>query len=368
MQPATQVRIWIGILGVGVLILFWLKAILLPFVAGMGIAYLLDPVCDRLESWGCSRTLATSIVTAVFALLVVVLLLMLVPLALDEALAFFTSLPDFLGQLQERLAPFYENLRLRFNLPPVDQLTALAQDRLGSAFAWLGGAIEGVVNQGLALANLLSLIFITPVVTFYLLHDWDRMVARIDGLLPRDHAQTIREQAREMDRTLAGFVRGQSLVCTVLAAYYATGLAFTGLQFGLVIGILAGMLTFVPYLGAMTGLLLALAVALTQFDAWSDVLLVVGVFAVGQVLEGNFLTPKLVGGRIGLHPVWIIFALFAGGATLGFVGLLLAVPLAALIGVLVRFTVSRYMASRLYLGRQSNSGEGEAGRTGGGRA
>lgn len=355
MSASTQIKIWIGLFVSTILALVWLKAILLPFVAGMGIAYLLDPVCDRLESWGCSRTLATSIVTAVFALVIIFLLLMLVPLALDEALAFFTSLPDYLVRLEERLAPYYEQMRLRFGLPQVEQLTALAQERIGSALGWLAGTLEGVVNRGLAIANLLSLVFITPVVTFYLLHDWDRMVARIDRLLPRDHADVIRVQAREMDRTLAGFVRGQSLVCTVLAVYYATGLVLAGLQFGLVIGLLAGMLTFVPYLGAMTGLLLALAVAFTQFDSWSSILMVVGVFAIGQVLEGNFLTPKLVGGRIGLHPVWIIFALFAGGATFGFVGLLLAVPMAALIGVLVRFAVSQYLESRLYLGKDPHA-------------
>ncbi len=350
MQVSTQVKIWIGLLLVSLVFLVSLKAILLPFVAGMGIAYLLDPVCDKLESWGCSRGIATTFVTGCFAVAIILLLLLLVPLALDELLSFFTSLPDFLARLEARLAPYYEDLRLRFDLPEASQLSAMAQTRLGGALSWLGSAIEGVVNQGLALANLLSLIFITPVVTFYLLHDWDPMVARIDRLLPRDHAATIRGQVREMDRTLAGFVRGQSIVCTVLAVYYATGLSLIGLPFGLVIGIVAGILTFIPYVGAMTGLVLALAVALAQFQSWTEIALVIVVFAIGQVLEGNFLTPRLVGGRIGLHPVWIIFALLSGGTLFGFVGLLLAVPVAALIGVLVRFAVGRYLDSRLYLG------------------
>jgi len=351
MQASTKLKIWLGLLVATVLILVSLKSILLPFVAGMGIAYLLDPVCDKLESWGCSRTLATSIVTAIFALIVILLLLLLVPLVLEELLSFFSSLPDFLASLEARLVPYYETLRQRFDLPAAAELTTMAKDRLGGALSWLGEAIAGVVNQGLALANLLSLIFITSVVTFYLLHDWDHMVARVDHLLPRDHAETIRIQAREMDRRLAGFVRGQSTVCIVLGTFYATALVLVGLPFGLVIGLSAGMLTFIPYVGAMTGLVLALSVALAKFDSWLDIGLVVGVFILGQALEGNFLTPRLVGGRVGLHPVWIIFALLAGGTLFGFVGLLLAVPTAALIGVLVRFAVGSYLSSHLYLGQ-----------------
>jgi predicted PurR-regulated permease PerM len=189
------------------------------------------------------------------------------------------------------------------------------------------------------------------VVTFYLLRDWDKVTARLDALLPRHHAGVIRAQAQAIDRMLAGFARGQATVCLVLATYYATGLMLVGLPFGLVVGIAAGLLTFIPYLGAASGFVIGIAIALVNFDTWSGPIAVAAIFAVGQVLEGNFLTPKLVGDRVGLHPVWIIFALLAGGTLFGFLGLLLAVPSAAAIGVLVRFAISRYLESPVYLGR-----------------
>jgi predicted PurR-regulated permease PerM len=203
----------------------------------------------------------------------------------------------------------------------------------------------------MAIANLLSLFFITPVVTFYLLRDWDRIVAKIDALLPRQHAGVIRAQSREIDTTLAGFARGQATVCLILATYYATALMIAGLPFGLVVGMAAGLLTFIPYLGAIGGFVIAFGIALVNFDGWSGPIAVAAIFAAGQVVEGNVLTPKLVGDRVGLHPVWIIFALLAGGTLFGFLGLLLAVPVSAGIGVLVRFALSRYLASPVYLGR-----------------
>lgn len=350
MTIATQAKIWGIVLLVFVFILITLKAVLLPFVAGMAIAYFLDPTCDRLESWGCSRALATSIVTAVFGVSVILVLILIVPLGLSELLDFFASLPDYIAKIQERLLPAYERLRLEMDLPATSELSTIAQERLGSALGWLGSALQGLVDQGLALANMLSLIFITPVVAFYLLRDWDRMVARIDQLLPRDHALTIRAQVSLMDRSLAGFARGQAMVCIFLGAFYAIALTVISLPFGAVIGIIAGMLTFIPYVGSMTGLVLALAVSIAQFGDWTHIGITAAIFIVGQVLEGNFLTPKLVGDRVGLHPVWIVFALLAGGALFGFVGLLLAVPVAAVVAVLVRFSILQYLNSRLYLG------------------
>ncbi|HET6160445.1 MAG TPA: AI-2E family transporter [Dongiaceae bacterium] len=350
MTLTTQSKVWGVVLVVFIVILVLLKSILLPFVAGMAIAYLLDPVCDRLEAMGASRTLATSIVTAVFAIAVILLLLLIVPLAVQQVLAFLGSLPDFIARTQARLQPYIMELQQRLDLSDSAQLGEVARNRLGTALSWLAGLLEGVVGQGLALANLLSLIFITPVVTFYLLRDWDRLVARLDDLLPRDHAAVIRAQAVLTNQTLAGFARGQSMVCLILALYYSIALMVIGLPFGIVIGLLAGLLTFIPYVGSLTGFAVSMAIAIGQFDSWWPVALVAIVFAIGQALEGNFLTPKLVGDRVGLHPVWIIFALLAGGALFGFVGLLLAVPVAAVIGVLVRFSIAQYRASRLYLG------------------
>jgi predicted PurR-regulated permease PerM len=351
--PPPRMRRWPSYLAafiVFLILVYLLRTVLLPFVAGMGVAYFLDPVCDKLERWGCSRTLATALVTVAFALIVILAFLLIVPMLIDQLTAFVTSLPDLVEKAHQRLLPAYETLRVRFDLPAVDDLGVLLKNRLGTVFGFLTQTLQGVVSGGAALANLLSLFFITPVVTFYLLRDWDLIIARIDHLLPRDHADTIRTQMGAIDTTLAGFIRGQATVCLVLGVFYATGLMLVGLPFGMVIGMMAGILTFIPYVGAMSGFVTAMAIALATFDGWHGPAIVGGIFFVGQVLEGNFLTPKLVGDRVGLHPVWIIFALLSGGALFGFVGLLLAVPIAASIGVLVRFGIGRYLVSPLYHG------------------
>jgi predicted PurR-regulated permease PerM len=350
MTLATQAKIWGAALLVFIVLLVLLKGILLPFVAGMAIAYLLDPVCDRLEAMGTSRTLATTIVTVVFAIVVVLLLLLIVPLMLQQAVEFLGSLPDLVSQAYRRLQPYYLQLQQRLDLPAPAELSDLARTRFGSTLAWLADILQQLVGQGLAFANLLSLIFITPVVTFYLLRDWDRLVAQVDELLPRDHAGVIRAQAKLVDQTLAGFARGQSTVCLILALFYSIALMIVGLPFGIIIGLIAGLLTFVPYVGSLTGFVISIAVAIGHYDDWWMTAVVAVIFFLGQAIEGNFLTPKLVGDRVGLHPVWVIFALLAGGALFGFVGLLLAVPVAAVIGVLVRFSIAQYRASKLYLG------------------
>jgi predicted PurR-regulated permease PerM len=350
MTLVTQAKVWGIALIVFVALLVLLKSILLPFVAGMAIAYLLDPVCDRLQAMGVSRTIATTIVTAIFALAIVLLLLLIVPLVIQQVIAFLGSLPDFISRTQDRLLPFYMQLQQQFDLPPVTELGEMARTRIGTALAWLAGLLEGLITQGLAIANLLSLIFITPVVAFYLLRDWDRLIARVDDLLPRDHADVMRQLAKQANESLAGFARGQSMVCVLLAAFYAVALVLVGLPFGAIVGLVAGLLTFIPYVGCLTGFVVSMAIAVGQFDDWVSIALVAVIFVVGQVIEGNFLTPKLVGDRVGLHPVWIIFALLAGGALFGFLGLLLAVPVAALVGVLVRFSIAQYRASKLYLG------------------
>lgn len=350
MTLSTQAKIWGVALVVFIALLVLLKGILLPFVAGMAIAYMLDPICDRLEAAGTSRTLATTIVTAVFAIIVILLLLLIVPLMVQQVVEFLSSLPDLVFQAYRRLEPYYMQLQQRLDLPAPEELTRIVRERFGSALTWLADILQQVVGQGLAFANLLSLIFITPVVTFYLLRDWDRLLAKVDELLPRDHATVIRAQAGLVDQTLAGFARGQSMVCLTLALFYSVTLMIVGLPFGIVIGLIAGLLTFIPYVGSLTGFVVSVAVAFGHYDDWYMVALVAIIFILGQAVEGNFLTPKLVGDRVGLHPVWVIFALLAGGALFGFVGLLLAVPLAAVIGVLVRFSIAQYRASGLYLG------------------
>jgi predicted PurR-regulated permease PerM len=316
----------------------------------MAIAYVLDPVCDRIERLGCSRTWATTIVSIGFVLAVAAALLLLLPLLQTQLVDLAKRLPDYAAQLSQHLLPRLQALAARFGIASLSDLGSNAAGQAGNLLGWVGKALLGLFTSGMALANLLSLLFITPVVAFYLLRDWDRFIGQIDSLLPRAHAAVVRAQIAEIDRSLAGFARGQATVCLLLAAYYAAGLSLVGLQFGLAVGLGIGLLSFIPYVGSIAGFVTAVGIALAQFDSWLPVWLVIGVFILGQFLEGNVLAPRLVGDRVGLHPVWVIFALLAGGALFGFLGLLLAMPVAAVAGVLTRFAVARYRESPYYRG------------------
>jgi predicted PurR-regulated permease PerM len=348
MTAARQVRFWLLGFVLFLVALYLLSAILLPFVAAMAVAYFLDPIVDRVEKAGLSRTLATTVVTAAFAILVIVALLLLVPLLHGQIVDLAEKLPGYLDALRARVLPLLQEIERRVPSEGIGQAREALSGQAGSILGWIGQAVGGVVIGGLALVNVLSLIIITPIVAFYLLRDWDQMVERIDAWLPRGQAAVIREQARLIDRTLAGWVRGQATVCLLLGAFYGIALSIVGLDFGLAVGLMAGLLSFVPFVGTITGFVAGLGIAFAQFSDWGPIVAVLAVFVVGQMIEGNFLTPKLVGDRVGLHPVWVMFALLAGGALFGFLGVLLALPVAAVIGVLVRFALSRYLASRYY--------------------
>ena len=350
MDRARQIRFWLLALLGFLLVIYLLRSMLLPFVAGMAVAYFLDPVCDRLQRLGCSRVWATTIVSICFVLVLALAILLILPTLQNQVLSFVQRVPGYLDRLVNRVLPELQHLGARLGIANLADLRSEASGQIGAIVGWVGGVIAGVVTSSVALANLLSLLFITPVVAFYLLRDWDRLRNQTNSLLPQRHAETIRQQLTLVDRTLAGFVRGQATVCLVLAAYYGIGLTVIGVDFGLVVGIGIGLISFIPYLGSITGFVVSVGIALAQFDSLLPVGLVVGLFALGQFLEGYVLTPRLVGDRVGLHPVWVIFALLAGGSLFGFVGLLLAVPAAAVIGVLTRFAVLRYRDSRYYRG------------------
>ena len=350
MASARQLRFWLIGLLLGLLALYLLRDILLPFVAGLAIAYMLDPVCDWLERRGFSRPAATVIISACIVIILVVALVFLLPIVEQQIVDFAGRLPGFVEALANRLLPTLASVGEQLGITSLSDLSANAGSQAAGILGWIGGAVAGLLGRGMAIANLLSLLFITPVVAFYLLRDWDRLVREIDSLLPQRHAETIRRELKAIDRTLAGFARGQATVCLLLAIFYAAGLSLIGINFGFAIGLGIGFLSFIPYVGSITGFIVSVGVALAQFGGWTHVGLVVALFALGQLLEGYVLTPRLVGGRVGLHPVWVIFALLAGGALFGFVGLLLAVPVAAAIGVLVRFGVERYRRSSYFRG------------------
>lgn len=350
MTSAQRYRFWLIGLAVALALLYVLRGMLLPFVAGMAVAYFLDPLADRLERSGLSRLAATSVITASFFLAVILAAIIVVPIVEDQVLAFIHKVPGYIDTLNERLQPLLAEAKRRLSPRDLEKLRSSAGEYVGTAASWVLGAVRGVLTGSLAVFNVLSLVFITPVVTFYLLRDWDKMVTKVDSWLPRDHADTIRAQMKEINRTLSGFIRGQATVCLALGLIYGIGLSAVGLDLGLVIGMSAGLLSFIPYLGSITGFVTGMGLALAQGPDWHLPAMVAAVFVVGQVAEGNFLTPKLVGDKVGLHPVWIMFALLAFAALFGFVGLLLAVPLSAVIGVLVRFALGRYLSSPLYHG------------------
>jgi predicted PurR-regulated permease PerM len=345
-----QTIAWVAIITVTLALLVLLRDMLLPFVAGMAIAYFLDPAADWLERRGMKRWLATLLIILLFFVVAILIVVLLVPLVSDQFAKFMDHLPGYVAFFNERILPYVQGwaARFGFDLETLDPKTAL-NGNAEQVMKLIGGVLTGLLGGGQAVFNVLSLLVITPVVGFYLLRDWDHMIARIDEYLPLDHADTIRAQATEIDKVLAGFVRGQMLVCLFLAAFYGIGLTIFGLQFGLFIGITAGMISFIPYVGTALGFVVGIGVAVAQF--WNEpiwIAAVAGVFVVGQMIEGNVLHPVLIGDRVGLHPVWIMFALLAGGSLFGFVGILISVPLFAVIGVLVRFALEHYRASYLY--------------------
>jgi predicted PurR-regulated permease PerM len=344
---------WVGALVVFIAALWLLREILLPFVAGMALAYLLDPLVKRIERLRINRGIATLIVVTLFILTFVVLLLLIVPILGNQLSAFIENIPGYIGRLQALIAdPSREWLRKILGERFTDQNTSIGE-LVTQGAGWLATFLRSLWSGGQALVSIFSLIVITPVVAFYMLYDWDRMIAAIDGWVPRPYRDTVRQLAREIDGAIAGFVRGQTAVCLVLGSFYAVGLSLAGLNFGLLIGLVSGLISFIPYVGSLTGLILATGVAVAQFwPAWTSILIVIVIFFAGQFLEGYVLSPNLVGQSVGLHPVWLMFALFAFGYLFGFVGLMLAVPLAAAVGVLARFALRRYLESPIYTGEE----------------
>lgn len=362
-----QTQYWGIATAIFIFLLWALGDVLTPFILGGAIAYCLDPIADRLENWGLSRAMATIVITLSAILIFVLMFLLVLPTLIGQLGQLISQIGEFIQNLPQT----WESLKiwLEGRFPSLDlqgdflrqQLTAL-----GSAVQARGGdLVTALLNSAQGILNVMVLVVIVPVVTFYMLMDWDRMVAQIDELLPRDHQETVRTLGRQIDRTLASFIRGQGTVCLILGTYYAVALGIAGLNFGLIIGFIAGLISFIPYVGALVGGVLAVGLALIQWwggsemvdgqtvevaTNWLRIGIIAIIFGVGQFFEGNILTPNLVGNSIGLHPVWLILALSVFGSLFGFVGMLVAVPVAAIIGVMARFLIGEYKAGRLYKG------------------
>lgn len=348
----TQLKYW-GIAAMILAVILWfLGNVLLPFVLGGAIAYCLDPVADRLERMGFSRGASVGIITVAAIVIFVVLALAVVPLFVNQMIQLFETAPQLFRDLQAFLTEKFPNLMVEGNVVQ-DTLVSI-----GEAIRSKGGALaETALTSVSSLLNIIMLFLIVPVVAVYMLVDWDNMIAKIDELVPLDHKEMIRALAREIDTVLAGFIRGMGSVMLILGTYYAVALWAVGLQFGLVVGVVAGVLTFIPYVGAIVGGGLAIGLAMFQFwGEWWWIVAVWAIFQSGQFIEGNIVTPRLVGDSVGLHPVWLLLALSVFGALFGFIGLLVAVPLAAALGVVVRFLNATYRSSRLYLGIAGQNG------------
>jgi predicted PurR-regulated permease PerM len=346
-----QALFWLGALIAFILFLLVFSSILLPFVAGMVLAYFLDPVADRLERYGLSRLAATIVILITFLISFVIALMVIVPILATQFAGFASNLPRYLEQLQALVTNFDPDWLERTIGVNSEGLREALNSLITQGAGFLTGLFQSLWSSGVALINIGGLLVVTPVVAFYMLLDWDRMIATVDNWVPRDHVGTVRRLAKDINSATAGFLRGQGTLCIILGVMYAVGLTIVGLNFGLLIGLVAGLISFIPYIGSLVGLVLSVGVAFVQFwPDWYMVAAVAGVFFLGQFIEGNILQPKLVGKSVGLHPVWLMFALFAFGSLFGFVGLLLAVPAAAAVAVLVRFALGRYLESPLYRG------------------
>jgi predicted PurR-regulated permease PerM len=357
MNTTRPAIFWIAILAAIIVIAVLLRDILLPFAAGIVLAYVLDPLANRLERLGLSRLIATLVVLGLFIIGGGIVIFLTAPFLVRELVAFFENSPAYVRRLQVLTSdperPWLRKLigeGLRHAEQSLGELATLAA-------TWLSSMLRSVWSGGQALISILSLAIVTPIVACYLLYDWRRMVAAIDGWVPPAHRDTVRALAREVDNTIGGFVRGQSAICLILSLAYALALTLIGLDHGLLIGIVAGIISFVPYLGSLTALIVSMCVAIAQFwPSWPQISLVAATFVVGQLLADYLLSPYLVGRSVNLHPVWLMFALFAFGYLFGFPGLLIAVPLGGAAGVLMRFALRQYLASSLYA---ANSGGGE---------
>ncbi|MEP9348867.1 AI-2E family transporter [Xanthobacter sp. KR7-225] len=351
MAGRVQVGFWIGTLIAAILVLWLLRGVLLPFVAGIVLAYFLNPVVMRLETLGIGRVPSSVVIVGIMLLFVMLFFLVLLPVLSSQLFDFIQRLPSYVTRLQGLVTEENREWLSHIVGDRLPDMQRSISELMTQGVAYLLGLLSSVWSGGQALISMFALMVVTPVVMFYILCDWDTMVGYVDRLVPIPHRPVVHDLARSMDLAIAGFVRGQAMVCLILGTFYAVSLSMLGLNFGLLIGIVSGIISFIPYVGSLTGFILAMGVAIVQFfPDWGMIGSVLVIFVAGQTIEGYVLYPKLVGDSIGVHPVWLMFALFAFGYLFGFVGLLLAVPLTAATGVLVRFAISQYLDSSLYRG------------------
>ncbi|MHA6692315.1 AI-2E family transporter [Devosia sp. A449] len=361
MTLRNQVLIWVGFLIVLVLLLWLFRGILLPFVVGAALAYLLNPLVNQLQRWRFNRAWATTVVLLCVITGALGLLFTFLPMIGQQIIELLKGAPKIVADLQELFARWSPEVNEWLGPERAAQLQTSINDLARQALGFITTLPGELVNIGITGAAVIGFTVLTPVVAFYLLLDWEGMVRGVEGLLPQNHKGEINTILRDIDKSMAGVIRGMGSVLLLDAAFYATALSLIGLNFGLAVGLIGGLLSFIPFVGFALGFGLSVGIAIVQFgDIWM-VALVAGIFLFWQFIEGNILYPKLVGSSININPVWMMFALLGLGALFGFVGLLLAVPMAAIASVLVRFGVAKYKSSTLYLG-QNGGADGAAGK------
>jgi predicted PurR-regulated permease PerM len=347
---AQRLTLLAGVVVVLGVMLQLFASVLLPFVAAAVIAYFLDPPTSFLVRKGVARSVAAMLMVLAVIVAILLFALLFYPLIIAQIGILFARVPQYTTELRAFAAVQIAHLQTTLGSDVVDEkLRDLVGGQASEIVSFIATTLRSLIGGGFAIFNVFTLVIVTPVVAFYFLRDWPVIISRIDGWLPRRYAGVVQAQAAEVDRILSAWLRGQALCCLVLALYYASALSAVGLDLGLIVGITAGMLSFIPYVGSITGLVAAISLAFAQFPTWTGVIEVGMVFGVGNILEGYVIYPRFLGDRVELHAVWVIFALFAGGAAFGFVGVLLAVPVTAVIGVLSRFWLHRYLQSPLYL-------------------
>lgn len=344
----SEIVFWLIFLLVIFAVLYLLSDILLPFIVAIIVAYFLDPITDKLQKLGCSRNFATISVTSIFFVISALILMLIIPNIYNQLLLLIHNVPSYVSTLESKLLPLIRDNISKLDSEHVNKMTSLLGNFSGSILNFITKFISNLWNSGMFIFNIFSLIFITPVIAFYMLRDWDIMLSKVHNLFPKKYEKTLLEQIKLMNQTLAGFLRGQTQVCLILGFMYSVALSILGLEYALFIGIATGILTFIPYVGATFGLVMGTIIAYLQFGSIISCIAVAAIFMAGQAIESAFLSPKLVGDKVGLHPIWIMFGMFAFGSLFGFVGVLIAVPLSACIGVIIKFAIGKYKKSSLY--------------------
>ena len=355
MSQLGKTTIILGILLAIIFSLSIISNILMPFTVGIIIAYFLDPAADKLENKGFSRTVATLIILTLFIFIISLFIAIIGPILYQQTLSLLSQLPTYINSFNSFITPYIENLYKEFGYEEGYKSSSILQEISEYMIIFSKNIALNLWQSSIAFINLFSLVFITPVVSFYLLKDWDLMISNINKLLPLKYKKEIRGQFRMIDRTLSSYIRGQTNVCLILGIFYAISLSLAGLNYGFLIGFLTGIFSFIPYFGVFIGMATGVTIAMFQFETYPPVILISSIFLIGQFIEGNFITPKLVGNKIGIHPVLIIFSLLTGGTLFGFIGILFAIPAIAILGVLTRFFIKKYKRSNLFLNQNKSS-------------